>query len=273
MSDGYVLGHSERELARLADQARLIGPITRRIFERAGIGRGMRVLDVGSGVGDVAFLVVDLVGREGEVVGYDRVPRALEVARRRAAERGTSNVFFREGDPSQAEVGAPFDAVVGRYVLMFQPDPAATVRGVARHARPGGIVAFHEIDWDGARTSPPAPTFDAACRWIAEVVARSGASTRMGMHLHATFLAADLPAPAMHLEAQIEGAVASLELVRLTSDLVISLLPEMERFGVVTAAEVSPETLEGRMIAEIVAGRGAVTGRSEIGAWARTASS
>jgi 2-polyprenyl-3-methyl-5-hydroxy-6-metoxy-1,4-benzoquinol methylase len=273
MSDGYVLGHSERELARLAEQARLIGPITRHILERAGIVRGMRVLDVGSGVGDVAFLVADLVGREGEVVGYDRVGKALEVARRRASERGMANVSFREGDPAQEEVGVLFDAVVGRYVLMFQPDPVAVLRGVARHARPGGIVAFHEIDWDGARSSPPAPTFDASCRFIAEVVARSGASTRMGMHLHATFLAAGLPCPMMHLEAQIEGAVASLDLVRLTSDLAISLLPEMERFGVTTAAELAPETLEERMIAEIVAGRGAVTGRSEIGAWARTASS
>jgi SAM-dependent methyltransferase len=273
VSGGYVLGHSEQELKRLAEQARVIDPITRRIFEQAGIGRGMRVLDVGSGVGDVAFLIADLVGREGEVVGFDRVGKALEVARRRAAERGFANVSFREGDPAEAPVGALFDAVAGRYILMFQPDPAVMLRGVARHARPGGVVAFHEIDWEGARSSPPAPTFDAACRWIADVVARSGAATRMGIRLHAAFLAAGLPAPAMRLEAQIEGAVASRELVGLTSSLAISLLPEMMRLGVVTEAEMDPSTLQERMAAEIVSGGGAVTGRSEIGAWARTASS
>ena len=85
MSGGYVLGHSEQELKRLAEQARVIDPITRRIFEQAGIGRGMRVLDVGSGVGDVAFLIADLVGRLGpratlhRIEGGDhsfRVPRA-----------------------------------------------------------------------------------------------------------------------------------------------------------------------------------------------------
>ena len=81
------------------------------------------------------------------------------------------------------------------------------------------------------------------------------------------------PAPLLHLEQQIEGAVASLELVQLTSDLVISLLPEMERHGVTTAAEVRPETLESRMIAEIVPLGGTITGRSEIGAWAHIASS
>jgi SAM-dependent methyltransferase len=272
MSD-YVLGHSDRELKRLQDQARVIDPITRRIFEHAGIRPGMRVLDVGSGVGDVAFLLADLVGRQGEVVGFDRVPRALEVARKRAAKRGLSNVTFRDGDPAEEPAGAPFDAGAGRYVLMFQPDPVVLLRGVAGHVKSGGIVVFHEIDWEGARSSPPAPTFDAACRWIAEVVARSGASSRMGMGLHAAFLSAGLPAPLLHLEQQIEGAVASLELVQLTSDLVISLLPEMERHGVTTAAEVGPDTLEARLIAEIVAGGGTITGRSEIGAWARIVSS
>ena len=49
-SDGkYALGHSEEELERLKEQARLIDPITRRFFAEDGIGPGMRVLDVGCG--------------------------------------------------------------------------------------------------------------------------------------------------------------------------------------------------------------------------------
>ena len=53
-SSPYALGHSERELTRLGVQARLVDPITRRFFLEAGIEPGMRVLDVGSGAGDVA---------------------------------------------------------------------------------------------------------------------------------------------------------------------------------------------------------------------------
>jgi predicted methyltransferase len=64
---GYVLGHSDREFERLNAQARLVDPITRPFFREAGIVPGMRVLDVGSGAGDVAFLVADLVGETGEV--------------------------------------------------------------------------------------------------------------------------------------------------------------------------------------------------------------
>jgi tRNA A58 N-methylase Trm61 len=66
-TDGYVLGHSDVELKRLATQARLIDPITRRFLVSAGIREGMRVLDVGSGAGDVAVLLAGLVGPSGEV--------------------------------------------------------------------------------------------------------------------------------------------------------------------------------------------------------------
>ena len=69
----YALGHSDRELDRLSAQARLIDPVTRRFFHDAGIVPGMHVLDVGRGAGDVAFLVADLVGESGEVIGVDRL--------------------------------------------------------------------------------------------------------------------------------------------------------------------------------------------------------
>src|SRR5215471_10069839 len=76
----YVLGHSTFELERLARQERLIGPSTREYFQAAGIGPGMRVLDVGSGTGVVAFLAAELVGPSGEVVGTDLAPTAVATA-------------------------------------------------------------------------------------------------------------------------------------------------------------------------------------------------
>ena len=100
--------------------------------------------------GDVTLLVAEIVGSAGHVVGSDRVPAALAAAERRSAEHSLQNVSFREGDPAKLTFEQPFDAVVGRYVLMFQADPAAMLRGVARHLRPGGTIVFHEPAWDGA---------------------------------------------------------------------------------------------------------------------------
>ena len=95
---GYVLGHSEAELRRLAFQAALIEPITRQLLVDAGVANGMRIVDVGTGRGDVAFLAAELVGETGSVVGVDRAPAAIAVARERAARSSLANVSFVEGD-------------------------------------------------------------------------------------------------------------------------------------------------------------------------------
>src|SRR4029077_13796338 len=119
---------------------------TRAAFAEAGIGTGMSVLDVGSGAGDVALLAGDLVGRQGKVVGIDRNGAGLTVARARAAAADFPHVMFREGDIAEIDANEKFDAVIGRLVLMYFPDPAATLTRLAAHLSPGGIVAFGEYN-------------------------------------------------------------------------------------------------------------------------------
>ena len=263
----YELGHSDRELERLSAQARIVEPITRGFLRDAGIALGMRVLDVGSGAGDVAFLAADLVGGTGEVIGVDRAPAAVAAARSRAAARALSRVSFRKGDPTEMTFERPFDAVVGRYVLMFQPDPAAVLRALARHLRPGGVMVFHEPDWDGVRSFPPSPTYDRCCRWIVDTFRLLGTETRMGVKLHAAFTAAGLPAPSMRLEAIIAGGADDPDRLNVVPGLVGTLLSAMERLGVATTAEIGMETLPDRVRGEVAAGGGVIVGRSEIGAW------
>jgi SAM-dependent methyltransferase len=269
MNDPYVLGHSDREIDRLKVQARLIEPITQRFFREAGIVPGMRVLDVGSGIGDVAFLAARMVGDKGEVVGVDRAPAALVVARGRADALSLRHVSFREGDPADMTFEQPFDAVVGRYVLMFQHDATSMLRKLIAHVRPGGVVVFHETDGDGARSFPPVPTYDRCCRWIVETLRLSGADPRMGIKLHASFVAAGLPAPSMRLESVIGGGANSSDQVHFKTDLARTLVPEMERLGVATAREVDAQTLAERLLDEITGSASVIVGRSEIGAWSR----
>jgi SAM-dependent methyltransferase len=265
----YVLGHSERELERLIRQAQFIDPITRRFLCSAGIAPGMRVLDVGSGVGDVAFLAADLVGAGGEVVGTDRSPAALAMARQRADARSLRNVDFREGDPAEMTFERPFDAVIGRYVLMFQRDPAAMLRALAAHARRGGLIFFHEVDLDGARSFPPTPTYDRCCQWFRETFRLTGADSRMGIKLFSTFVAAGLPAPSLRLETLIAGAANNADPLHLAAGIAGTLADAMERLGVATAAEIGLETLAERMIGEAAASGSVIVGRFEIGAWSR----
>ena len=91
MSDSphYTPG-SESELERLQLQARCLEGLTRRLIRESGIRAGMRVLDLGSGPGDVAFLVAEAVGPSGSVVGVDREERSVDLARRRARRPDTA---------------------------------------------------------------------------------------------------------------------------------------------------------------------------------------
>ena len=269
MSATYALGHSEWELKRLETQAALIDPMTRRYFLEAGLRPGMRVLDIGSGAGDVAFLVAGIVGPDGSVVGVDRVPEALATARARAEERSLRHVSFREGELAEVELddGGPFDAAVGRYVLMFQERPADVLRNVARHVKPGGPIVMHEPDWDGARSFPPAPLYDRSCDWIVRAIVAHGHESRMGKGLHETFLEAALPAPTMGLDTLLGGGRKSAPLVGLIADLVWTLAGEIERLGIATASDMDVETLGKRMLEEAIAGDCVLVGRYEIGAW------
>ena len=91
----YILGSSDAEHERLIRQAIRLAPITKRFFREAGIGPGQRVLDLGSGVGDVAMLLALLVGVSGEVAGIERDARSIDRSRRRVAEAGLANVDIR----------------------------------------------------------------------------------------------------------------------------------------------------------------------------------
>jgi SAM-dependent methyltransferase len=267
----YILAHSDREVRRLKHQADIINPITRRIFLSAGIGPGMRVLDVGCGAGDVTLLVSELVGGTGHVVGIDRVPAALTAAGKKVSTHALHNVSFREGDPAALTFDKAFDAVVGRYVLMFQADPVAMLRAATRHVRPGGVVVFHEPDWDGVRSNPPSPAYDQICRWIVETFRRAGIETEMGVKLDTAFQAAGLSTPAMHLESVIGGKSGGIAWAHQTFELLVTMMPEIIHRGVATEAELDIAAIEGRMLRDIAAGS-VIVGRSEIGAWSRSAS-
>lgn len=119
----------------------------------------MRVLDLGSGSGDVAVLAAEAMGPDGYVVGTDRDPRAVERARRWTADR--PNVEFRECDVTSLDgIVGKFDAVVGRALLMYLPDPAASLRAAATRVRPGGVVCMHEPDVTYRWTSHATPLWE-----------------------------------------------------------------------------------------------------------------
>jgi SAM-dependent methyltransferase len=265
----YVLGHSDAEHRRLEFQAELVAPITRKLLVNAGIREGMHVLDVGTGRGDVAFIAGEIVGGSGGVVGIDSAPRTIAVARDRAAADSRGNVSFEEGDPVGWKPSSPLDAVVGRYVLQFLPDPAAALRQLGGHLPPGGILAFHEIDWTGHRSYPPVPIWDRCCTLITEAIAVGGAETASGSKLPAIFVEAGLPSPSLAMTTFVGAGANSHDVVQRLANLAISLLPTMEEHGLLARNELDPELLAQQLADAVTASASFVAAGSEVTAFTR----
>lgn len=268
-SEAYAMGRTEAETERLIRQSGFYAPFTRRLFERAGLGPGMMVLDVGTGAGDIALIAAEMVGASGSVVGVDRNPEVLETARARALTAGLSNATFVEGDAGALDLDGGFDAAVGRLVLMHQPDPAKTLRSVAAEVRSGGIVAFQEYNVTPRSmvAFPPTPLWEEALGWIATALERAGVNTEMGFELRSAFVEAGLPEPRMELNAPVGGGPlwGGYEFAAGT---VRTLLPLLERFGIATAEEVGVETPAARLREEMVASGGVGKPPEMVSAWA-----
>ena len=245
----YVLSNGVREQNRLQYQAAILEKWTRQFFVSAGTEPGMRVLDLGCEMGDVSLLAAKLVGPTGSVIGIDRdraiVERARERARRTA--RG-ANIEFLCANVLEFESPLDFDAVVGRYILLYQPDPVSAVRHAAKQVRFGGIVLFHEMDFANPIRSYPYGTLFGRLLYglITDTVRRAGCHADLALHLTRIFRQAGLPWPTINAEVPI-GGESGCYLYTWLAETLRSLLPRIEQFNLARAVELDLDTLVARM--------------------------
>jgi ubiquinone/menaquinone biosynthesis C-methylase UbiE len=259
----YALGSTDAEHERLIRQAAWLAAHTERLFREAGIGTGQRVLDLGSGVGDVTLIAARLVGPSGEVVGIERDPRSIARAEARVAEAGLGNVRFTQTDTAQIPGDSAFDAAVGRYILMFLPDPVSVLRSLSLKVRPGGVLAFQEPCWKSfLEQSQRLPLWSAAASLLVETFQRSGTNTEMGPELSRVFQEAGLSTPLTHRDTLFGSE-------RWLPDCLYSMRPRMAELNLSVDSLGDFETLFERLQAEVKAFKTRTPLPDMIGAWSR----
>jgi SAM-dependent methyltransferase len=268
----YVMGRSEEETRRLEQRAAFFYPLTRHLFEDAGITAGMKVLDIGSGAGDVSLLVAELVGPTGCVVGVDANPAIVESARARARGAGLTSVSFTAGDIRDLQLDCDFDAVVGRLMLMYSAEPADTVRSALHHVRPGGLAVFQEMNvgtpvW----SEPPSALHQLLGRCVRDSFAGGRVEMAMGTRLPEVFAAAGLEAPELRTDALIGAGRDWVErfAAAFGAGIIRSVLPAVLEHHVATESELDLDTFDERYVGEVVRQGSVVQWIPFIGAWAR----
>lgn len=264
----YILGHSDDELVRLERQSLFFAEPTGELLQRAELQPGMHVLDIGCGVGDVTLQAARMVGPEGTVVGVDKSDQAIASAKRRVAAAGLNNVSFAVADLNGFAPGRKFDAIVGRFILLHMPNPAAAVSALLPHLNTGGVMGFVEMDIGAARAVPKMELFDQCLSYITQVYSRVGLEPDMGSKLFGTFRAAGLK-PQMIGRVRIEDPWGTAAYEYFVESLRI-LAPVIEMTGIVKASEIGLDTLSARLRAEAIAGEHCFYFPRVIGAWAKT---
>jgi ubiquinone/menaquinone biosynthesis C-methylase UbiE len=266
----YPLGSSDAEHERLMFQARVLRPWTSKFLSAGGLRPGMSVLDLGSGIGDVALLAAEIVGPQGRVLGIDRDERVVDKARRRVASEGLAGtVSFEVADLGGFRPAESFDAVIGRYVLLYLDDPAAVLRHYARFLRPGGVVIFHEIDMTNSAPSwPPCPVWDDTYQLMARVFDATGAVPGFGGRMSSTYLAAGLPRPTVEAVLPVIDGPDS-PVLDWAASTIRSVRPVLDRIGASLPPGLDYDSLAEHWRKAIIADGVQIQGPPQYGAWTR----
>jgi ubiquinone/menaquinone biosynthesis C-methylase UbiE len=245
----YPLGHSPEELNRLMAQARSLATHTTLLLRYAGVLPGQRVLDIGCGTGDVSFIAAQFVGETGHVLGIDRSPEAIAMARERARRSGHTNVEFLVEDVTNPDVPGRFDAIVGRLVLMYLQDPVAVLARLRPLLRLQGLVVMQEGDLPTIASEPECPLVSEVRNWMITGLERSGCATRMGSRLCSVmFQAGYKPEGSWVSQPSLVGP--HLTQMDWFTETMQALLPVLQSLGIANTEDLELETLTARLQAD-----------------------
>jgi ubiquinone/menaquinone biosynthesis C-methylase UbiE len=265
----YVMGHDDRERRRLSLQASILNPLSDQLLRRAGLSAGLRVLDIGCGVGELSMVAARLVGRNGRVTGIDIDQGALALAAARAREHGLDQIDFTHGDIGTYRTDASYDAVIGRHILIHTPDPRGVVAKAHSLLNPGGVAVFQEYDFSVVhRPFPEQPLYERLLETFRAFFAKA-AHGNIGTRLFPLLIDAGFPSPECRVEYPMDGGADS-PFYEWVAESFRSILPRAAALGLVGSEEVAGiDSLAGRLKEEAIAHGGCVPGPAMVGGFAR----
>lgn len=223
---------------------------TKQLLISSGIKKHMRVLDTGCGTGEVSILLNEIMEGTGEVVGIDISKSAVNSARTIIENKKISNIRFIAGKiESLPENLKYFDAVVGRRILMYLPDPLRTIRFLKEYLKPEGLMIFQESEVGGSGMgTDKLPKHTQVQSWVRETIIREGGNVHIGSEMYALFTKAGLNIKDIKAEVVLQTPETKNDLAQL----IRIMMPRIIQTGTAAKDEIDIDNLEKVLNEEIV---------------------
>jgi SAM-dependent methyltransferase len=259
----YVLATGQAASDRLRILHNVYGPGARTLLTRAGIQPGMKVADLGCGVGMTTRLLAELVGGTGQVVGIDYSAAQIEEART-LTPSSKSNVSFVEA--SATDTGLPrmsFDLVYCRFLLIHLTEPELAIREMYDLLKPGGILVIEDGDLTSAG-SEPSSKLHAFSELFGGLGPKWGVDYTLGRRLFRMVLAANFSQPEIMFNQPVFARGENKRLLELSVSEAAAAFVEA---GLITSEHLKQTLVEMRHLADDESIVGVMPRMSQV--WAR----
>lgn len=179
----------EEEMIRLQTQAEEFSDFVDNALKKMGISQGMSAADIGCGTGHVSFVMSQMVGSGGSVVGLDANPTAIDFCNKMAFSKDIKNIRFVTGDVQNMNLdSSSFDIVFSRFLLQHVKDPDRSLEEMIRITRPGGVVMVEDCDLQCWTVEPQNKYVDQLWTWYESIIRQKGSDPEIGRKLYRMFV-------------------------------------------------------------------------------------
>jgi ubiquinone/menaquinone biosynthesis C-methylase UbiE len=264
-AEKYVLATGEEGAYRLRIVQAVHGADTQAFLRRAGLKSGMRVADIGCGVGILSVWIAQQVGESGEVIGVDVSPEQIATAEQTVQAEGVGNARFRTASAYATGLETDyFDLVFSRFLLMHLQRPFEALREMRRILKPNGILAVEDGDFTSPFCWPPSPAFGRCFEIYRLAGERHQQQFLMGQKLYGLVREAGFQEPQVALA---QPAFARGEAKRLPEWTLAEGAPAFIEAGLTTQTEIDTLVTE---LARLAADEGTLFGMARMTqVWAR----
>lgn len=179
----YSIKGGEQGAKRLDILFKTLEVSTKEFLDGAQIKQDIQCLDLGCGNGGVTFLLAELIGQKGHVLGLDFDEKNIQIATKLALNKNIENASFQCFDVYELTKENEVDLIYTRFLLSHLADPEKVLNRAFEALRPGGIILVEDTDFTGHFSHPKSEYFDHYVSLYQQLLEKRGGNANRGQEL------------------------------------------------------------------------------------------